>query len=35
MGRNGCTRIIAVLPPNIGIGRAIRNRLTRAATKYL
>ena len=33
MGRNGCTRIIAVLPPNIGIGRAIRNRLMRAATK--
>jgi L-threonylcarbamoyladenylate synthase len=31
MGRNGCTRIIAVLPPDIGIGRAIRNRLIRAS----
>jgi L-threonylcarbamoyladenylate synthase len=33
MGHNSCTRIIAVLPPNIGIGRAIRNRLMRASCK--
>jgi L-threonylcarbamoyladenylate synthase len=33
MGRNGCERIIAVLPPNTGIGRAIRNRLIRASGK--
>jgi L-threonylcarbamoyladenylate synthase len=35
MGRNGCTRIIAVLPPDIGIGRAIRNRLIRASGENL
>ncbi|MDR1951801.1 MAG: threonylcarbamoyl-AMP synthase [Bacteroidales bacterium] len=33
MGRNGCVRIIAVLPENTGIGRAIRNRLIRASGK--
>ena len=31
MGRGGYVKIIAVLPPNVGIGRAIRNRLLRAA----
>ncbi|MCL2413101.1 MAG: L-threonylcarbamoyladenylate synthase, partial [Bacteroidales bacterium] len=32
MAQNGCVRIIAVLPPEIGVGHAIRNRLTRAAS---
>jgi len=32
MAQNGCVRIIAVLPSEIGVGHAIRNRLTRAAS---
>ncbi|MCL2416332.1 MAG: L-threonylcarbamoyladenylate synthase [Bacteroidales bacterium] len=32
MAQNGCVRIIAVLPPDTGVGRAIRNRLMRAAS---
>ena len=32
MAQNSCVRIIAVLPPEIGVGHAIRNRLTRAAS---
>ena len=29
---DGCTDVIAVLPPPIGLGHAIRDRLQRAAT---
>ena len=32
MTKNKCERIIAVLPPETGVGRAIRNRLQRAAS---
>ncbi|MCL2737493.1 MAG: L-threonylcarbamoyladenylate synthase [Alphaproteobacteria bacterium] len=31
MGRGGCKKIIAILPPDTGVGRAIRDRLVKGA----
>jgi L-threonylcarbamoyladenylate synthase len=31
MGRDGCVKIIAILPPDAGIGRAIRDRLVKGS----